>query len=256
MWENSKISEKIENAEIQARIFSWRSWFSTLPRKLNQISEDKKLWAHILAPVLNEIIENGASALVVTCNTILVNQIVDVAVTIMSKIEHDLDLKNENRIGFGNQIHSSSLGVASIGKNDLISNVNKTRNYLILDESDFLFSSEYFDKTMNLIDSMSENCRIICVQPFWFSEEQVPLVRSKFRDAKWIETDSANRIPLHVNHFFKHLKGSERDVDVVKLLRDDPTPTLLFANRKRELYYIQQLLDMYRHVLIEKKSRI
>ena len=191
-----------------------------------------------------------------TCNTILVNQIVDVAVTLMSKIEHDLDLKNENRIGFGNQIHSSSLGVGSIGKNDLISNVNKTRNYLILDEADFLFSSEYFDKTMNLIDSMSENCRIICVQPFWFSEEQVPLVRSKFREATWIETDSANRIPLHVNHFFKHLKGSERDVDVVKLLRDDPTPTLLFANRKRELYYIQQLLDMYRHVLIEKIRNI
>ena len=85
-------------------------------------------------------------------------------------------------------------------------------------------------------------------QPFWFSEEQLPLVRARFRNATWIETDSANRVPLHVNHFFKHLKGEERDIDIVKLIRDDPMKTMLFVNRKKELGHLRQLLDMYGRV--------
>ena len=117
-----------------------------------------------LAPVLNEIIEKDASALVVTSSGLLVKQIVAVAAKIMRKIESDLDLENENRIGFGGQVHSSSLGVAPIGRNGIISNMNKQRQYLILDEADMLFSSEHFNQTMNLINSMSDDCRIICLQ--------------------------------------------------------------------------------------------
>ena len=91
---------------------------------------------------------------------------------------------------------------------------------------------------------MRENARVICLQPFDGYKEQQKSVLESLKDPIVLETDFAHNAPRHIKQIFHRMKFSERDLELVRLLRDEEM-TLIFVNRQSDLKTIFRLLKMY-----------
>ena len=71
-----------------------------------------------------------------------------------------------------------------------------------------------------------------------------------------IETDFANRIPLHIQQTFRRVKSIEREAEIVKAVKLSKAEggVIVFANHMTETFHISRLLDMYNisHVRLDK----
>ena len=91
---------------------------------------------------------------------------------------------------------------------------------------------------------MRENARVMCLQPFDGYKEQQKSVLESLKDPIVLETDSAHNVPRHIKQIFHRMKFSERDLELVRLLRDEQM-TLIFVNRQSDLKTVFRLLKMY-----------
>ena len=115
------------------------------------------------------------------------------------------------------------------------------RDLLVFDEADEVFSSQNFAKSSQLLSLEGQK---ILLAPFHFSETQWPLVRESLGNRINLETDLANRIPLHIPQKFRRLKPEERSLDIIKRLKSGKR-TIIYVNRYKEAVFVERLLKMY-----------
>ncbi|CAG5094660.1 Oidioi.mRNA.OKI2018_I69.XSR.g13752.t1.cds [Oikopleura dioica] len=189
-----------------------------------------KTLAYIL-PVLHSWLEKGSTALIITTQNHLALQIRELAEELIQQLGIDpsevVSLTEVVPIMI-RTLHSIDAGTIR-------------RDLLVFDEADEVFSSQNFAKSSQLLSLEGQK---ILLAPFHFSETQWPLVRESLGNRINLETDLANRIPLHIPQKFRRLKPEERSLDIIKRLKSGKR-TIIYVNRYKEAVFVERLLKMY-----------
>lgn len=197
-----------------------------------------KTLAYLLI-ALEEWLENRTRTLIITTNTILANQIKETVKDVLAATS----LNSSDIINFRRNDHSP-IRVSTISSPSLLNSANEEYSVLVVDEAQTILSESYYQKFEEIRSLMREKSRVICLQPFNGYKEQQKSVLESLKDPIVLETDNAHSIPRHIKQIFHRMKFPERDLELVKLMRDEQM-TLIFVNRQSDLKTIFRLLEMY-----------
>ena len=88
----------------------------------------------------------------------------------------------------------------------MINSANGHLDYLVFDEADEAFSSEYVNTSFDVHDSVSSMTRTMCFMPFRSPNKQWSNITRRFENAIVLETNPSNRVPSHIKQTFRHVR--------------------------------------------------
>lgn len=195
-----------------------------------------KTLAYLLI-ALEEWLQNGKKTLIVTTNTILLSQIKTMAWDILKQTEIDY------MTIFKKRHENGPIRVNAVSSPTLLNSAMEEYSILVVDEAQCILN-EYSDQYLKIRNNMKENIRVMAFLPFSISKSTQQNMSQYFNDPIVLETEFANCIPLHIKQVFKRLKKVERDINMLKTIKDGQ-PTILFVNNKNEMIYVSRILQMY-----------
>lgn len=124
---------------------------------------------------------------------------------------------------------------------------------VVFDEADLLTNFNHYDHFRMIRESMLPGSRTMLFSAC--SSRNFEQLKKRLNNPLSIETDFANRIPLHIQQTFRRVKTIEREAEIVELVRKRTSgATIVFANRSTETFHISRVLNMYGipHVRLDK----
>lgn len=124
---------------------------------------------------------------------------------------------------------------------------------VVFDEADLLTNFNHYDHFRSIRESMLPGSRTMLFSAC--SSRNFAQVKKRLNNPLTIETDFANRVPLHIQQTFRRVKTVEREAEIVELVKKQSSGgTIIFANRSTETFHIARILGMYGipHVRLDK----
>ena len=76
----------------------------------------------------------------------------------------------------------------------------------VVDEADTLIDADHYEQFQAIQNSLHENARCLLFSPCQAERLNLKTLKSTLQDPIEIETDFANRIPLHIKQTFRRVK--------------------------------------------------
>merc|ERR1712131_405120 len=117
-------------------------------------------------------------------------------------------------------------------------NANRRFKNVVFDEADLITNFNHFDQYKAIRESLSPDIRTLLFSAC--SSRNFKRLKTELNEPLLIETDFANRIPLHIQQTFRRVKSIEREAEIVKAVKLSKVEggVIVFANHITETFHI------------------
>merc|ERR1711935_790059 len=221
-----------------------------------------KTYAYLL-PLLYDYIKHGHESLIITKSVALANQIREMARNLIidqcanvdeSEGAQKLFISVFGPFNINRRSQTAPISVQALNSCHT-TDANHRFKTVVFDEADLLTNFNHYDHFRMIRESMLPGSRTMLFSAC--SSRNFEQLKKRLNNPLSIETDFANRIPLHIQQTFRRVKTIEREAEIVELVRKRTSgATIVFANRSTETFHISRVLNMYGipHVRLGKET--